>query len=285
MRVSVLGTGLMGRPMAERLLAARHTVTVWNRTRERAAPLALEGARVASTPAEAARAGEAVVLMLADMDAIRGVLLKPDCLAAIEGRTVIQMGTIAPAESLELKDGVNRAGGDYLEAPVLGSTPEAREGRLIVMAGGGEQEFLAALGVLKAFSPMPRRIGPVGSASALKLAFNQLIAAETAAFALSLGFVRRSKVNVDVFLELLRASALYAPTFDKKLARMLDRKYEEPNFPVAHLAKDVDLFLETARRLGLDPRGLVGVRHLLEQAPGPESNDYSALYDAVDPRT
>ncbi len=93
----------------------------------------------------------------------------------------------------------------------------------------------------------PQRIGPVGSAVALKLALNHLIAAETSAFALSLELVQRSGVAVETFMAILRESALYAPTFDKKLPRLLKRDYHHPNFSTRHLLKDLRLCCQEAR--------------------------------------
>jgi len=193
-RIAVLGTGLMGRPMAGRLLAAGFPVTVWNRTLDKARPLADDGAAVAPSAAAAIRDADAVVLMLADAPAIRDTLLAGEDAGALAGRTVIQMGTIAPAESLELATAVADRGGSYLEGPVLGSIAEAATGRLVVMVGASPPPFERWLPVLRAFGPEPRLIGPPGQAAALKLALNQLIATITTAYAVGLGMVRRGRL-------------------------------------------------------------------------------------------
>ena len=126
-------------------------------------------------------------------------------------------------------------------------------------------------------------IGEVGTASALKLALNQLIAALTSGFALSLGLVERQGVDVEKFMEILRDSALYAPTFDKKLERMRQRNFENPNFPTKHLLKDVDLFLSQAEDNGLNTEGLKGIRDIIQQTIelGLSDSDYSALFSAI----
>src|SRR5574341_1065575 len=128
MNVALLGTGLMGKPMAERLRAAGHGVTVYNRTKEKAAGLGAAGISIAERPAEAVRAASCVILMLADAKAIRAVLLARRTRKDLAGRTVIQMGTIGPQESQAINKEVLAAGGDYLEAPVLGSIAEAQAG-------------------------------------------------------------------------------------------------------------------------------------------------------------
>ncbi|HET9228194.1 MAG TPA: NAD(P)-dependent oxidoreductase, partial [Thermoanaerobaculia bacterium] len=192
MRIAWIGTGLMGRPMAERLLAAGHEVTVYNRTREKAEALAASGATVANSAQEAIDRGEAVFLMLKDAVAIRDLLFDGN----LEGRTVVQMSTIGPSESTALAEEVRQRGGDYLEAPVLGSTPQARDGKLLVMAGGTPEQFGRWLEVFRALGPEPILVGPVGQASALKLAVNQLIGALSATFSLRLGMVRRQGIDV-----------------------------------------------------------------------------------------
>src|SRR6476620_4170878 len=144
------------------------------------------------------------------------------------------MGTIAPNESLEIQREVEQQGGAYCEAPVLGSLAEAKAGTLFVMVGGTEAQFTTWSSLFRSLGREPRRIGPVGSAAALKLALNHLIAAETSAFALSLGLVQRSGVAVETYMAILRESALYAPTFDKKLPRLLKRDYHHPNFSTRH---------------------------------------------------
>jgi 3-hydroxyisobutyrate dehydrogenase len=275
----------MGRPMAERILQASHELVVYNRTLEKAQRLKPLGARIASSAEEAIQSSECVILMLADAQAIHHVLLSDRSRTELSGRTVIQMGTISPSESMDLNEQVLESGGEYLEAPVLGSTPEAQAGRLIVMVGSSASQYERWSEVFKIFSSKPLRVGPVGQASALKLALNQLIASLTAAFSLSLGFVQRKGVSVDLFMEILRESALYAHTFDKKLQRMLERDYSNPNFPTRHLAKDIDLFLGEAKEVNLQPAALEGVGRVVKMTldDGLSDMDYSALFNTINP--
>ena len=285
MDIALLGTGLMGRPMAERILQAGHKLAVFNRTLEKAHPLKHLGAKIASRAEEAIQSSECVLLMLADAQAIQDVLLSDRSRKELSGRTVIQMGTISSLESIDLNRRVSEYGGNYLEAPVLGSIPEALTGGLIVLVGSSPEQFEHWSGLFKCFGPKPLLIGPVGQASALKLALNQLIASLTAAFSLSLGFVQRKGIPVNLFMKILRDSALYAPTFDKKLKRMLDRNYDNPNFPTRHLAKDIDLFLREAREVNLQPAVLEGVSRLVKMTldDGLSDMDYSALFNTISP--
>ncbi len=285
-RIAVLGTGLMGAPMARRLLEAGYQVTAWNRTRERLAPLAAAGAALAAEPADAVADVDAVVLMLADAAAIREVLVAamgPDLLS---GRAVLQMGTIAPEESRELAVRVESAGGGYLEAPVLGSVPQATDGTLLIMAGGDRGLFERWRPLLESMGAEVRLVGPIGAAATLKLALNQVIAALSTGYATSLGLVRRAGIELDDFAEILRASPFHAPTFDRKLGGILEGRFEPTNFPARHLLKDVRLIRAEASRLGLGADHLAGVEAILERTVenGRGGQDYSSLATAVDPR-
>ncbi len=284
MKIGLVGTGLMGEALVNRLLNANLSVIAYNRTYSKLIPLKNAGVEITNSVSEILEKADCLILMLTSAEAIKSVLLteNKDKLA---GKTVIQMGTISPDESKEICQEIERLGGQYLEAPVLGSIPEAKTGKLLVMVGAKESLFQENYDLLKVFSENPKLIGEVGTAAALKLALNQLIAGLTASFALSLGFIQRQGVKVEDFMEILRQSALYAPTFDKKLSRMEDKNYENPNFPTKHLLKDTDLFLNQATVIGQNIAGLQGIREIIQRAMelGLENGDYSAIYSAINP--
>lgn len=286
MKVGFIGTGLMGQPMAQKLLDAQFSVVVYNRTQSKLEPLRQAGAEIADSPDQVIQASECVILMLTNASAIREVLLSQSSKQHLSGRTVIQMSTIAPSESREIHDDIVTAGGEYLEAPVLGSIPQVKSGELQVMVGASLEQFQKWSQLLKHFGSELVLLGAVGSASATKLALNQLIASLTSAFALSLGFVQQQDVEVEQFMQILRKSALYAPTFDKKLQQMLTGNYANPNFPTKHLLKDTNLFLTEAESVGLNVSSLEGVRSVLEMAQqlGLADADYSSLFAAIKPQ-
>jgi len=283
--ITLLGTGLLGRAIAERLQSVGHTVTVYNRTTTKALPLQSCGITVVTRPEEAIAQADCVVLMLADAAAIRAVLLTPTSLAVLRSKTVIQMGTIAQDESLALQAEIERVGGSYCEAPVLGSVAEAQAGTLLVMVGGTEGQFVQWGPLFRSLGREPRLIGPAGKAASLKLALNQLIVAEISAFALSLGLVQRAGVPVETFMAILRESALFAPAFEKKLPRLLTRDYQHPNFSTRHLLKDAELFLREASGYALTTSSLEGIRPLLERSieQGLGDSDYSAIFEVINP--
>jgi len=286
MNISLIGTGLLGKAVAERLAEAVDQVTVYNRTRAKAESLSELGVIIADSPSRAIEASECTVLFLSDGAAIEEVLFKSEPKAVLRGKTIIQMGTIAPAESIALEAKVSQSGGVYFECPVLGSIPEAKAGKLILMVGAKDVQFKTWQDLFKVLGPNPLYIGKVGQAAALKLALNQLIASLTTAFASSLGFVVNNNIDVEMFLSILRESALYAPTFDKKLQRMLDRSFLNPNFPTRHLLKDLSLFTKEAEKLHMNTDMLEGIKKVITKTieKGLAETDYSSLYEAVNPK-
>ncbi|GIL79741.1 hypothetical protein Vretimale_12384 [Volvox reticuliferus] len=157
---------------------------------------------------------------------------------------------------------------------MVGADTDPRDG-----SDGPVWPLLRALGQ----EPNIPDIGPVGTAAAVKLALNQLIASLTIGFSTSLGLVQRSGAPVDKFMSILRASALYASTYDKKLQKMLDRDYGVANFPTKHLLKDVRLFENEAAAAGLDTAVQTAVAATISYAmfKGLQDCNYSAVFDAV----
>ena len=279
MDISLLGCGLLGTAIGERLLARGFRLHVWNRRPEHTQTLVAAGAQLASSPAEAVAAGDLVITVLTNGPITAEVLLN-QAGTALPGRLVLQVATIAPAESRDLAIALQQRGAHFLETPVLGSRPEAMAGCLQVMVGGERADLERAQPVLTALGGEPHHLGPVGSALHTKLALNQLIASLTHSFSLALHVVQQAGVEVEAFMAILRDSALYAPTFDKKLAKELADDYSNPNFPTAHLRKDLQLFVDAAAALQLETLGLEGLTKLLQRATpaGLDALDYSSLH-------
>lgn len=284
MKIAILGGGLMGKALAEHLLNKKCELSIYNRSIEKITDLSPLGAQVCETANEAVQHSQLVILLLSDADAIATVLdsVEPNNLI---DRLFIQMGTIAPDQSQHIENLLNSIGAAYLECPVLGSLPEARSGTLILMAAGAESNYHQALPLLKMIGETPRYIGATGQGAAVKLAMNQLIAGLTTTFSLSLALIEEYQIDVEQFMQIVRESALYAPTFDKKLDRMRNRNFSDPNFPTKHLAKDTRLFLDVGEQLRLDTTALEGVSRLLDKtmSMGLENADYSAIYAAISP--
>ena len=276
--VALLGTGLLGEAIGLRLLAQGVRLLVWNRSAAKCGALLEAGAEPIDHLSGAARPCDTVITVLRDGAVSAEVVA---ALGDLGGACCMPMGTMGISESRELATQVQEQNGAYLEAPVLGSKPEALKGSLLVMAGGDNAVFEAQLPLLQMLAVEPKRMGAVGSGAASKLALNQLIASLTHGYSLALRLVEASGLEVERFMEVLRPSALYAPTVDKKLERMLGHHYADPNFTTALLRKDLQLFLREAPRLGVDASGLDGLLTLLQRAEHTplDGGDYSALHE------
>jgi 3-hydroxyisobutyrate dehydrogenase len=274
--IALLGTGLLGTAVAQRLLGQGHQLRVWNRTPAKTAALVDAGASIIGALKGAARGCDTVITVLRDGPCSAEVIAE---LGELDGAVLMGMGTMGIGESRGLEQQVQQQGGAYLEAPVLGSKPEALKGTLLVMAGGNEATFLRQQPLLADLSLEPRLMGPVGSGMASKLALNQLIASLTHGFSVALRLIQAADVPVQDFMEVLRPSAVYALTYDKKLERMLSGHYSNPNFSTALLRKDLALFLRESESLDVNAAGLSSLLGLLDQANSAlDELDYCALH-------
>lgn len=281
MKVAVFGMGLMGEPMVLKLASKGIEVMAYNRSPEKLVSLQTQDIPITQNSLEAIAFADCLILMLTNYQAIEEVIFAHE--TNLNGKTIIQMGTIAPDESQKLLAEIEVRGGEYLEAPVLGSIPEVKTGKLLVMVGAKESQFKKWRELLEYFSPQPLLVGEVGKAAALKLALNQMIAGLTSTFALSLSFVQQQGVDVNTFMTILRDSALYAPTFDKKFTRMSESNFANPNFPTKHLLKDINLFLTSAQKIGLNTKALEGIEAIVSETVSKNlaDSDYSALIEAI----
>ena len=275
---ALLGSGLLGEAIGRRLLDQGVELKVWNRTPKRCQTLIQAGAQAVPELSSLAEGCTSVITVLRDGPVTQAVVEE---LGDLRGCCLMPMGTMGVTEIRSLAEQIQHQNGHCLEAPVLGSKPQALKGELLVMAGGEPVLFDRQRPLLEHLSQEPMLVGPIGSGAATKLALNRLIASLTHAFSLSLRLVQQAGVPVETFMAILRPSALYAPTFDKKLQRMLNGHYDDPNFSTALLRKDLRLFLEEATAAGLQVGGLQGLDDLLEQSSGSQLDhlDYCALHE------
>ena len=283
MDIGIIGIGLMGKAFVERFLSQDYTVRVFNRTQDSIKDLP-DSVIVCETAEEIISASDTIILMVSNAEAISDIL-QLEKQKDLQGKTILQMATISPTQTKEIGSAIIARGGDYLEAPVLGSIPEAKTGTLIIMAGGSKEVFENALPTLQVLGTAPRHIGETGSAAALKLAMNQLIASLTAGFSLSLGYAIKNGVEPDLFMETVRESALYAKTYDKKLQKYLDRDFGAANFSTQHLLKDIRLFIDDAKATGLNTDALEGIERITSTTvdEGMDVMDYSSIYQVICP--
>ena len=206
--IAFLGLGHMGTPMAHRLVSAGLDVVVWNRTTERAAPLADAGARVADTPAAAADGASVVVTMLADPSAVESVLFGPDgVLSTIRaGSRLVEMSTIGP-DAVRAIAARLPAGVGLVDAPVGGGVDRAAAGTLRIYAGGVSSDLDVVTPILENLGSMVR-CGGVGSGASLKLVSNTALVAGMALLGEAVTLADALAVPRDLALDVLGGGAL-----------------------------------------------------------------------------
>jgi len=274
-RVAVIGLGGMGSRIAQRLLEAGHELVVWNRTPEKAKPLADLGAVAAESPADAARRAEVALTMVADPEALREVTEGPDGVAAGAGEatTVIQMSTVSPAATARLESALEPTGAGLLDSPVLGSLSEVESGTLKVFAGGPDdlvERWTALLSVLGTVI----RVGPVGAGTAAKLVANSTLVGLLGVLGEALAVGQRLGLPQDRTFEVLAKTPVAAQAERRRPA--LESGEFPQRFALSLALKDANLILEAA---GDDLKVVAAVREWLAEANEASwgGRDYSAL--------
>ena len=266
-KVAFLGLGTMGSGMAANLLRAGFSLAVYNRTAAKAKPLIDAGARLASTPADAARGASIVISMLADDTASREVWLGKDgaLATADKGAVLIESSTVSPAWIAELAVLVAQHGAQFLDAPVTGSRVHAESAQLSILVGGSEATLNAVKPVLQAMSKEILHLGPVGSGAKLKLINNFLCGVQVASLAEGLAWIERSGLDREKALAFLKTGAPGSPVFGMVSARMVSQIYSV-NFMLKLMAKDLLYAQNEAARCDLDLTTAKTARKLFEDA-------------------
>ena len=275
------GLGQMGAPMAARLVAAGHDVSVWNRTEAKTRALEARGARRALTPAEGARGADAVFTMLGTPDAVRSVVLGDSGVAeALEPpATLIEMSTIGPAAVREVASELGR-GADVLDAPVLGSVPQATDGDLTLFVGGRRASFERRRDLLELLG-RPTYLGALGSGAAMKIVVNSALVALMTCLGEALAIADGLGLDEAATLDALAGSPL-APTVARKRDNVESGSFP-PNFKLGLAAKDAGLVVAAARDAGVDLRLAPAAKQWFDQAAaaGLGELDYSAVIAEV----
>lgn len=282
--VALLGLGTMGSGMAANLLKAGFPLTVWNRTPAKAKPLAEQGARVASTPAEAVADAQIVLSMLSDDAASHDVWLGENgaLVAADSGAVLIESSTASPAWIAELANKAAERGLQLLDAPVTGSRLQAVAGQLSFLVGGDEGALAAARPALEAMSKEVLYLGPIGSGAKLKLINNFLCAVQVASLAEGLTWIERSGLDCEKALAFLKSGAPGSPLFGAISARMANQSYAV-NFLLRLMAKDIRYAENEAASCDVELSTALAARRLFENAieQGYADQDMSAVIEPV----
>jgi len=251
--IGFIGLGAMGEGMVPRLLAAGHTVTGWNRTREKAKPLMEQGMRWADSPHEVASQTEIVFSIVTDAAAVKAVALGPD--GVISGLRkdgiYLDMSTISPEESRAIAAEFAASGLVMLDAPISGSPITLAQGKASIMVGGDESAFERARPVLLDIGAKATFIGSNGLAVQMKLAINLVLMVEVIAFGEGIALAEKGGVDREIAVEALLNSVAASPVLGYRGPFILEGKM--PEVPLADVnlqQKDMLLVLELGRKLG-----------------------------------
>jgi 3-hydroxyisobutyrate dehydrogenase-like beta-hydroxyacid dehydrogenase len=275
MKISVLGLGIIGSAWAKNLIADGHDVRCWNRTRK-------DFPRFHASIQEAVDGADLIIIVVADPPAVQSVLdqIHPKLGPAV---LVIQSSTISARWTLLFAEQVQRTGALFLEAPFTGSKPAAEQRQTVYYLGGEPEVVEKARPILESLSGAIFHIGPLGSASSLKLAMNLNIAGVVQSLCESLALSRAAGIPDDVYFAALTRNAARSGISDLKAPKLRQRDYS-PQFSLKHMEKDLRLALETAADLKVSLEQTQNLKKLYDRgmAAGWSEDDFIGLMRLLD---
>ena len=278
----------MGSRMAGRLLAARHDVVVYNRTRERTRPLEQGGAKVAATAQQLAAGVDIVFSSVANDAALQQVMFGPD--GALEGTRagsiVIELSTVNPRTSRHLHESARSKGVSVLDAPVSGSTVQAEQGQLVIFVGGEEDVYQKCQPILAVLGSKTFYLGPSGAGATMKLCVNTLLGLGVQALAEAIALGVKAGLPRERFLQVLGETAVVSPSQKAKLENVRTNEYL-PAFALRLMFKDFGLIVETAMELSVPMPATaaavqVAAAEQARQLSAHSDEDFSAVVRAME---
>jgi 3-hydroxyisobutyrate dehydrogenase len=288
MNVGVAGLGAMGASIAARLIEVGHKVSVWNRSADKAKPLADGGATVAGSPADLAKQCEAIITILTDGAAIDAVYNGPNGLLSgdVKGKLFIEMSTVPPKVETDLAVKVRAKGASLVECPVGGSTAPARQGKLLGLMGAEPDDAKRALPILEQLCRKVEHCGPIGAGSAMKLAINlPLMVAWQAygeAFAIARSVGWEPQRLLELFVESNGANKALGMRAGMIVTMLEDKDPGPTTFSIANGVKDLKTMVATGEALGAEmpvtKAALAGFEDAVKNGCGGEDGSRVAVY-------
>ncbi|HEV8120550.1 MAG TPA: NAD(P)-dependent oxidoreductase [Candidatus Polarisedimenticolia bacterium] len=262
-----VGLGIMGRPMAGHLLRAGFPLTVFNRTRARAEAFAAEGARLAESPAEVARASEVVIVMVSDSPDVEAVVAGPGGVVegVRRGAVVVDMGTVSPETERRMAELLRAKGADYVDAPVSGGDVGAKNATLAIMAGGNAAALEKALPVLERLGKSITHCGPVGSGQLTKLCNQILVGVTCLAVSEAISLARRGGLDPAIMIKAVENGAAASWQLSNLGPKIVSDDVA-PGFMVDLIVKDLNILERTAKAAGAVLPATDLVKRLFESA-------------------
>jgi 3-hydroxyisobutyrate dehydrogenase-like beta-hydroxyacid dehydrogenase len=280
MNVGMIGLGEMGGGFVDRLLDANVSVVGYNRTKAKAEPFIRRGMKWADTPREVTEQSDLVLTMVTNDKALEAVTSGPDgILAAIRGKVLCEMSTVAVPYVQSLAEKTKAAGGVLLDTPVLGSQVSILQGKLLIMVGGDEAVLAKVRSTLEVIGPKVFHVGEVGQAKTMKTALNLNLA--TQMLALSEGLLLAVKCGIprDVALDIMLSGAIASPMLAYR-APLIKGLPEKAWFDCNMMLKDVNLALALGEKMGVPMPTTAASAPWLIAAKGQnlDHHDFAVLY-------
>jgi 3-hydroxyisobutyrate dehydrogenase-like beta-hydroxyacid dehydrogenase len=269
----------MGRPIAQRLLQAGFSLTVYDRHRTKAEELVQYGGTVAKDVAQLSSNCDVVLSCLASDEAVMSIYKGADgaFANAHRGSLVIDLSTVNPQTSQELSRLGSARGVDVLDVTISGSTPAAEQGALILFGGGEQESFITAESIFSVISRKYFYLGPSGSGATMKLVVNSLLGIGMQAIAEAVALGEKAGLDRDRLLNVLSQTAVVAPAHVGKLARAMKSDYS-PQFPLRLMNKDFGLILNLAAAVGAQmPATHAAFEVNVAQSAQGQEQDFSAV--------
>ena len=254
MKIGFVGLGDMGQAIVPRLLAAGHSVTGWNRTKAKAAPMLKLGMGWAETPREAARASDIVLSIVTDSAAARAVALGENGIIADlrKDAVYLDMSTIAPDTSRAIAAEFSQKGLTMMDAPISGTTLTLGQGKASLMVGGDKAAFDRVQPVLLAIGPKVTYIGAQGLAVQLKVALNMTLVIEVIGFCEGIALAEKGGVPREIAVDAFLKSVVASPVLNYRAPLILEGHISDATYGNVNLQqKDMLLALELGRQLGV----------------------------------
>ena len=282
MNVAFLGLGIMGSRMAANLLRSGYSLTVWNRTRERAGSLESLGARVADLPAEAVSGAEIVFTMLSTPEAVERTALGPCGFlpALTPGALWVDSSTTDPNFARRMAAQANERGIRFMDAPVTGSKLPAEQGQLRFLVGAMPEDLEAVRPLLEKMGTTIVHIGEPGMGASIKLVFNLMVGQAMLAFAEGMALGEALGIPRERLMDLSLGGPLVPPLLSTKRGKIESGDYEA-DFPMQWLRKDLHLAAFTAYQSGVALPMTNTAKEIYQLAvqSGLGEQDFSAIYE------
>ena len=251
--VAFAGIGLMGWPMTRRLLAAGYSVSVWNRTAEKCAPLQALGAEVVETPAQLCEQADIIMLCLANTEVVREVVFGPAGIVhgAKPGQVLVDFSSLEPAATREMAAELQaRSGMQWVDAPVSGGTAGAAAGSLAIMAGGRVEDIERVRPVLAHLGQRLTRMGDVGAGQVTKVCNQMIVACNALVIAEVVALAEQAGVDASLIAPALAGGFADSKPLQILAPQMASREFEPIKWHVRTLLKDLDTAAKLSQQVG-----------------------------------